>query len=416
MNSIQQTSKWQIAQFAVSLAILGALGLVSWRLAELGERDGSGAISPGVMKNRSFAEVRILRRNPNLLFDNQPVESKEEFEIYRQTQARMVKSQFVLNAVLRDPEIARSELLKDEPHPLNYLEEHIEVDFPASEFMRISFAGEASRDAAMLVNAIVNEYLSEVVNLENNANNKRISELEKAHRDLEEQIRTRKNTLKRLVKSLQTGDSVAHTEKQKMMMEQLAIFRNERPRLQLELMNARIKLAAAEDNAASEPAIPEATVELRLAQKQPVQQLESKIAVLEQELAESESISGDNSDLQRRLASLETNLAALKSKLRPAIVKQLQADAFAEYQAETKKLNGTVRVLSAAIRQLDEELDKHKIETSQTGDWSLEVEALKEDLDQAKEIDKRLTTEIEQLKVELKAESRVVQFRMAESF
>src|SRR5579872_3074351 len=127
MNSLHQPSKWQIAQFVMSLAILGALGLVSWRLAELGERDGSGAISPGIMTNRIFAEVRILRRNPNLLFDNQPVESKEEFESYRQTQARMVKSQFVLNAALRDPIISRSNLLKDEPHPLKYLEEHIEV-------------------------------------------------------------------------------------------------------------------------------------------------------------------------------------------------------------------------------------------------------------------------------------------------
>lgn len=418
MISISQVSKWQVAQLSLSLAILGALILVSWQLSENSQRDSGGAISPSVMKNRIFAEVRILRRAPYLVFDDQHAESKEEFEIYRQTQARMVKGQFVLNAVLRDPEISRSNLLKDEPHPMRYLEEHLEVDFPASEFMRISFAGETSRDVAVIINSVVREYINEVANSENDARNKRISELDKAHREIEEHLRARKSTLKRLVKNLQTGDSVMLTEKQKMMMELLAVIRNERARLHLELMNARIKLAAIAETGdiPDEPVIPEATVETRIAEKPQVQQLELKIAVLEQELAESEARSGDDPELKGRLAAFEKTLETLKSKLRPAIVKQLQAAAVAQPQAERAALAETVRVIEMTIKELDDQLDRHQLEPTRTGEWSLEVEQLKDDLIQAKEIDQRLTTEIEHLKIELKAESRVHKYREAEAF
>ena len=60
-------------------------------------------------------------------------------------------------------------------------------------------------------------------------------------------------------------------------------------------------------------------------------------------------------------------------------------------------------------------MDKQKIETQQAGEWSLEVETLREDIEQSRNIDQRLTEEIERLKVELKAESRVVLYREADA-
>ena len=89
----------------------------------------------------------------------------------------MVKSPFVLSAALRDPAIANLELLKDQPQPFKFLEDRLEVDFPATEFMRNSFNGARSPDAVKIVNAVVTEYLNEVVNAENNTQNSGSSRL-----------------------------------------------------------------------------------------------------------------------------------------------------------------------------------------------------------------------------------------------
>jgi len=99
-------------------------------------------------EDRAYAEVLIKRYPPRLLPGPLQFElPAQEFEVYCQTQRRMVKSPFVLNAVLRHPEIARLSLLKDQPHPFEFLEERLEVDFPATEFMRISLNGAHSPDA-----------------------------------------------------------------------------------------------------------------------------------------------------------------------------------------------------------------------------------------------------------------------------
>ncbi len=107
-------------------------------------------------------------------------------------------------------------------------------------------------------------------------------------------------------------------------------------------------------------------------------------------------------------------LDLLKAKLRPIIVKQLQAEMRARAQYSEAELRETIRVAELTIKQLDEELDKHTVETTQAGEWSLEVETLKGDLLQAKTIDQKLTAEIEQLQAELKADSHLEIYRWAE--
>src|SRR4029077_18386792 len=102
----------------------------------------------------------------------------------------------------------------------------------------------------------------------------------------------------------------------------------------------------------------------------------------------------------------QKNLESLQEKIRVVVADKLRAEASARVEASRSQLRDSVRVAELTIKQLDDEMDKQKVETQQTGEWSLEVETLREDLEQAKAIDQRLTNAIGRLKMELKAEPR----------
>jgi hypothetical protein len=407
-NSSKPPSVTVVLAFFIALSVIFGAG---WFQASL----RSTAIA-----DRVSAEVFISRHRPRVIGDPE-IEPAEVFEIYRQTQGRMVKSQFVLSAVLRNPAIANLELLKEQPQPFKFLEERLEVDFPATEFMRISFDGARSPDAAKIVNAVVTEYLNEVVNSENNARNKRLADLERAHRELSEQLRTRRTTLKKLVKNLQTGDKESLTEKQKMMIELHSALRKERAQRHIDLMNARIRLAAFEEAAKLNPEaeIPEAVVDEQLAVDTEIQRIQTEIKRRQETLDVVAKTSKDpqSATVTNAQASLEEarkSLELLKEKTRLTIVERLRNEALTRAQASKAELRDSVRVAELTIRQLDDEMDRQKVETQQTGEWSLEVETLREDLEQAKAIDQQLTEQIERLKIEMRAEPRVVPYREAD--
>ncbi len=268
MKYVQQLSKWQLALFAIVLGSVGILCLVPWRISE--SRHSSLSEVPAVIMSKgSFAVVLIVG-----------AESKKDLETYCRTQAHLVKSPFVLKNVLRNAEIAESSLLKGQDGPLNALEARLHVDFPAREFIRISFMGKRSPEAAKIVNAVVEEYLNEAGNSDRNARHDRIGVLDKAHRDVQQQMLTRRTTLKRLVRNLQTGDPTVLVEKQKMMIELGADLRKQRAQTQFELINARAKLAVIQERGAvnAELDIPEAIVEAKLAEDPRVREAESELS------------------------------------------------------------------------------------------------------------------------------------------
>jgi hypothetical protein len=117
-----------------------------------------------------------------------------------------------------------------------------------------------------------------------------------------------------------------------------------------------------------------------------------------------------------KLAALdEVDNAKGDAEIADAVIdERLRNEARARAQASKAELRESVRIAELTIRQLDDEMEKLKVETPQTGQWSLEIDTLREELEQAKSIDQRITEEMERLKVELNAGSRVTLYREAE--
>jgi hypothetical protein len=130
-------------------------------------------------------------------------ESDEAFAAYRRTQAAILRSRKVLLSALKRDEVAKLELLRTNPDPVGWLENALQIDFPQdSELLRVGLSGKDPATLAVLVNAIVQTYLDEVVNLEQRVRAQRLTELEKSYAEMTDTIKAKKNRARALAREL----------------------------------------------------------------------------------------------------------------------------------------------------------------------------------------------------------------------
>src|SRR5215831_8064332 len=75
----------------------------------------------------AFAQVRVAATQPSWIFKN-PEEGRSEFLTYLRTQARLLKSRFVLSAALSREETKSLPVVLRQPDPLAWLEDELLVD------------------------------------------------------------------------------------------------------------------------------------------------------------------------------------------------------------------------------------------------------------------------------------------------
>ena len=90
-----------------------------------------------------------------------------DFEIYKGTQQQLLTSDVVLIAALRKPEAASLAVVQKQDDPVKWLARNLRVELPPnSEIMRVSLTTSKPDEAALLVGAVVDAYMNEVVDAE----------------------------------------------------------------------------------------------------------------------------------------------------------------------------------------------------------------------------------------------------------
>ncbi|MFO0791850.1 MAG: hypothetical protein U0805_20500 [Pirellulales bacterium] len=129
-----------------------------------------------------------------------------EFEILKQTQVAKLKSNFVLTAAVRTPTIAGLGVLANRKDPIEWIHDHLEVDFPGnSEIMAIRLHGveEHAADLVAIADAVAKAYRSEVVD---EMRQRRLAERDLLGRNVEKLNREIKQKLEMLLDiSRETG-------------------------------------------------------------------------------------------------------------------------------------------------------------------------------------------------------------------
>ena len=157
-------------------------------------------------KYESSAILKIQQYEQIVAFDNSKQRSTE-FLTYRDTQKGFIKSRAVLTSALRDPKVVECGTMKAVGYPVEWLMKELNVDEQISpEFLKISLQGEYPEDLALIVNAIKESYLNEVVYNERNDRIENLRKAEESHRDVDKRVRAALQEIERLATNLGTVD------------------------------------------------------------------------------------------------------------------------------------------------------------------------------------------------------------------
>jgi capsular exopolysaccharide synthesis family protein len=197
-------------------------------------------------KYTSSAYIQVDARHVPLLFTtaDQAAESRNDYRIFKSTQRQMLLTPFVLNNALSNETVANLRIVRKQPHPTQWLQEELDVTFPdEGEIMRVSFSDYDPEAPRAIVQAVVDAFMSEVVDTEYKARTARLLSLQTASKTYEDKIRTGRHSLDNLVATLGTSDEDSLSLEQQSAIEQYGVIQNKLREVQFERIAAEQELA-----------------------------------------------------------------------------------------------------------------------------------------------------------------------------
>ena len=173
----------------------------------------------------------------------------DEFDVFRNTQATLIRQRFVLMAALRNPKMKAlpSVLREDARHnAVTWLTSILRVNLEKkTSVITVSATLPDADEAATIVNAVVNAYFDEVVNRDEVKRRDRLDSLTQVAVQKEEEVRKLREDMKREMETMGTGDEETIAMRRQMAanvymeyLRELQTMRQERVRLQGRLQEA----------------------------------------------------------------------------------------------------------------------------------------------------------------------------------
>lgn len=212
--------RW-VPAFSIGLPLAAVAALIVWELIPA--------------KYESYALLKIQQYEQVLSFETK--ERNSEFLTYRDTQKAFLRSRGVITAALRNQEVAECQTLRSVDHPVDWLSKNLLVDEEISpEFLRVGLAGEYPRDLAVIVNAVKDSYLNEVVYNERQERIDRLKKLEESFEEVNSRVERAQENIDQLARNLGTGDAKVAVLKQGLIQQKVMDLEKD-----LRDLNARLR-------------------------------------------------------------------------------------------------------------------------------------------------------------------------------
>ncbi|MDB5308780.1 MAG: ptk [Gemmataceae bacterium] len=113
-------------------------------------------------KFESYALLQVSSVPSSLANQGNPNQARTDFTTYVKTTSALIKSEFVLNAALRD--IKDLPTIKEQKEPIKFLDEEVMVNWQdGSEVVRVTFKGNNPGDVKKVVDGVQRAFMAEVV-------------------------------------------------------------------------------------------------------------------------------------------------------------------------------------------------------------------------------------------------------------
>ncbi|MEN6557751.1 MAG: hypothetical protein ABFC54_06190, partial [Thermoguttaceae bacterium] len=367
--------------------------------------------------------LRVDLQEKNIAFQSgNIVADRDRFEIYKNTQQQLLLNRFVLLAAIRKTEATRLPIIIEETEtgdPVQWLANHLSVSFPGrAELMQVSLTRPDPEEAMWLVRSVVDAFLTEVVNAEKLQKQQRLNKLEQAYAEKESEVRELRKNLKKLAEQLGTSDTETLTLKQKLVLEELTIYRQEAARVRFEKQRLQGDLAAQQALLKTLDSLDvcDADVEM-LVQNDPIaRQLFVQLGwmKIDQLRAEGAVVPGLKSSFtdryQQDLKTMQDQFDARRNELSEIVRRKKRMTV----QMEVDRLRAAVAVATEQERDIQAEVEAKKDEAKKFGNSTVDIEMMRENMKGMEFTLNEIAAERDKLKVEAGSAPRITMIQRAE--
>ena len=393
-----------------------------WKLALLGGLICSSLTAVAVYfflppsKYTTSALVFVAASRPKEIFDTR--ESSIAYATYQETQVTLAKSRKVIESALKQEGVTKLASVRKEEDPIDWLGREIKVDFPrGSEILRISMTSSyPPKDIEMLVNAVTEAYMGEIVEEESRERIARLERLRGLFDSLQKDLRKKRSEYKEIAESMGASNKQNAAVKQQMLIEHVGQARQELLRLKADLRNAQARLkilkSREDDVQETSQANPSTDIEEQIEADPEVVTMKERLADLGrqvQSIMRTVRKSSDPAVFRRNqdIILIKKNLEQRRSALRQALVKAAPTLSKDRANPQVTEAQQYFDILQEQERSVLDEIAVLDTEMNSLNTKSMDFHWLEDEINLSAETAKTVGTEVQSMSVELKAPPRI---------
>lgn len=348
--------------------------------------------------------------------------ASEDYDIFRQTQAALIKSPFVLSAALRKPGIRQLPMLADEENPVGFLEQNVEASYPNNaELLRVSMEGEHPGQLVKLVNAITQAYLEETVHARRRELLQRVEELRRQHVRNRDEIRKGREEIHKIKTQVGAQDSMQARLRHKLELEKLSKLDEERSQLETRIHEVDLKTALIGAATANhhDVKLPAYLIEEQLEADEQYRRLKQELDGAQQQYAFIAATARPTATSVQRAAAhvnlLTRQLKARRQQLQRRIEQKLIDEMAGEsnHPATLNMLQTERQILAARLKKVTQAHEEQIAYVRQLDDFNALLDIKQQDLDHLVSTNRAVQAEIHDLTVLLDSPERIRKFQDA---
>lgn len=387
---------------------------------------GAAVIAWQVIPTPYTAFSELLIKPQTFIFETKDNDTSSW--VYKQTMMRLVRDHYVLTAALRSPGVAETETLRNEPFPLNWLEQNISVSAPGEQFIRISLSGDVPEDLPKIVDAVTDAFNEEVVNKDRVERRNRLNDLTSLLRKEEEKLSFKTNQIRRIDRELKLPNSAQSDAKRQATLDAQLEVRKQLGLVRGQIIQRQIQLGLgdpARDDPAepfAEPEIPPELVDGELLAEPEYRRLFLTVRHHDTMLAEwKRRVSAEHRSVvqhEQQLAAATAELEEYRKLNGPAAEGRIRARASGLSVSGLGRpdLERELRTLIATKEAYEKELEKLQVEENTLGVAWVDREQLTEEAAELKATVRRYREEVHHREVEMDNAPAAIQVRLRRKF
>jgi capsular exopolysaccharide synthesis family protein len=348
-------------------------------------------------------------------------ERGDEFTIFKGNQAALLKERFVFQAALRNNKLKNlpSIVREDARHnTIPWLTSIVQVTTEKnSGVMYVSATLPDPNEAATIVNTVVEAYMDEVVNVDRQKRRERYDSLNSVAADKEDEVRRKREQLKRELEAIGAGDDQTASVRGQMAVGIFAEYQRELQKLKFDRNALQGKLEGANElmKVLNDPdprayRIPKAELAAVLVNNPNYKDLLPRQQMLQTIVDAQKPLIAKgvkpSPTYARAQAELESATEAVK-RMELEADEQVRDAKRVDLEREVFRLKAEIEIATNQIVAFQKDVDSKSRDADAVGKSSVSAQMQKQDLDNIERILHGVVDERERLKVELKSPSRI---------